>query len=227
MTYHTKQWHLVNNDIIYDVIRLWRPSPCTAARANFGIACAKQGLEFLWHTDSAAYTPKKHSNTSIALECTRFSRIQENSLQQLPTFSDSNGQCLCFPKNTGCVAYLWDGARSKWPEDYFMPHSFGNYLCSRWLQLLCTRCCPHRQGPQINGKLAVEAKKALLQPPAKQSQTKNKMQPSNRSNEDMKPWGKKHQRLPARFHALSIHANLQWENIWDHKLGSQCRLPIG
>lgn len=101
-----------------------------------------------------------------------------------------------------------------------MPQSFGNYLCSRWLQLLCTRCCPlNRQGPQINGKLA-RRKKGTTQTTSKTNTHKKQKSPPTK----LKTW-KKHQRLPARFHALSIHANLQWENIWDHKLGSQCRLP--
>ena len=70
------------------------------------------------------------------------------------------------------------------------------------------------------------AKKALFELPAKQSQNK---QAQNTALQPIywrhvKTW-KKPQHLPARFHALSIHANLQWENIRDHKLGSQCRLP--
>lgn len=93
-------------------------------------------------------------------------------------------------KNTGCVAYLWDGARPKWPssEDYFMPQSFGNYLCSRWLQLLCTRCCPlNRQGPQINGKLA-RRKKGTTQTTSKTITHKKQnaaLQPIYWRHEDM------------------------------------------
>ena len=73
-------------------------------------------LEFLWHTDSAAYTPKKHSNTSNY--CTRFlKRMKENRLQQLPTlFSyDSNGQCLFFSaseKHQMCCIFVgWGQAK--------------------------------------------------------------------------------------------------------------------
>lgn len=93
-------------------------------------------------------------------------------------------------KNTRCVAYLWDGARPKWPssEDYFMPQSFGNYLCSRWLQLLCTRCCPlNRQGPQINGKLA-RRKKGTTQTTSKTITHKKQnaaLQPIYWRHEDM------------------------------------------
>jgi hypothetical protein len=73
-------------------------------------------LEFLWHTDSAAYTPKKHSNTSNY--CTRFlKRMKENRLQQLPTlFSyDINGQCLFFSaseKHRMCCIFVgWGQAK--------------------------------------------------------------------------------------------------------------------
>ena len=132
------------------------------------IVCAKQAGWSSYGTLILRLTLQRSTATQaiIALDITRFSkRIKENRLQQLPTLFSYDSNVYSLPvKNTRCVAYLWDGARPKWPssEDDFMPQSFGNYLCSRWLQLLCTRCCPlNRQGPQINGKLAKRKKSTV------------------------------------------------------------------